>query len=121
LGTNKKLVFVFNNVLNGTVQAQEFLDIVMMAAAFDLKVSLVFIGDGAYALLKDQNTQQINSKNTLPIMQALSIYDINDIFVDENSLQERSIPLERLIAQASSITRKKAQLEMTSADHVFSF
>jgi len=118
---SKKLVFVFKDVLNGTIKAQEFLDIVMMAAAFDLSVSLVFIGDGAYALLKNQNTEQINSKNILPIMQALSIYDINNIFVDETSLQERAILAERIIPQVTPITREKAQFEISSADHVFSF
>jgi len=118
---SKKLVFVFKDVLNGTVKAQEFLDIIMMAAAFDLSISLIFIGDGAYALLKNQRTEEINSKNILPIMQALSIYDINNIFVDEISLQERAILAERIIPQVSLITREKSQFEISSADHVFSF
>lgn len=117
----KKITFVFNDVLNGTVQAQEFLDIILMAAAFDLAVSVVFIGDGAYALLNNQNTEQIGTKNVLPVMQALSIYDISNIFVDEQALQQRGLSVRQLIPQVSALSSAKVQLEVSTADQVFSF
>ena len=59
----KKFMFVNRKAPYGTVYALESLEVVLIAATFDQDVSLVFIDDGVYELVKGQNTKAIGMKN----------------------------------------------------------
>ena len=80
----------------GTVYALESLEVVLIGAAFEQDVSLAFIGDGVYQLLKGQDTQGIGMKNFSPTYAALGDYDVNKIYVEKESLEERGLSLDDL-------------------------
>ena len=117
----KQLAFIFRAPVHGNVKAQEFLDMLMMAAAFDQKVSVVFIEDGAYALLKNQLPEAIENKNVSTVMQALAVYDVNDLYIDESSMEQRAISADQLLLAAERLSREQISQKISSADHVFSF
>ena len=52
----KKFMFVNRKAPHGTVYALESLEVVLITAAFDQDVSLVFMDDGVYQLKKGQQT-----------------------------------------------------------------
>lgn len=93
----KKFLYVNRKAPYGTVYALESLEVVLIGAAFDQDVSLAFIDDGVYQLKKDQSTQGIGMKNFSPTYNALGDYDVNKIYVDKDSMDERGLTADDLM------------------------
>lgn len=92
----KKFMYLNTKAPYGTVYALESLEVVLIGAAFEQDVSLAFIGDGVYQLTKGQNTENIGQKNFSPTYFALADYDVNKIYVEKESLQERGLTIDDL-------------------------
>ena len=92
----KKFMYMNRKAPYGTIYALESLEVVLIAAAFDQDVSLVFADDGVYQLMKGQNTQEIGMKNFSPTYSALGDYDIKKIYIEKESLEERGLSLDDL-------------------------
>jgi len=92
----KKFMYMNTKAPYGTVYALESLEVVLIGAAFEQDVSLAFIGDGVYQLAKGQDTKEIGMKNFSPTYAALGDYDVNKIFVEKESLEERGLNLDDL-------------------------
>lgn len=87
----KKFMYVNRKAPYGTVYALEALEVVLIAAAFEQDISLAFIDDGVYQIAKGQNTDGIGIKNFSATYKALGDYDINQIYVEKESLDERGM------------------------------
>jgi tRNA 2-thiouridine synthesizing protein C len=92
----KKFMYVNRRAPYGTIYAWESLEVVLIGAAFEQDVSLAFIDDGVYQLLKDQDTAGVEMKNFSPTYSALGDYDVKQIFVEKESLEERGLSLDDL-------------------------
>ena len=92
----KRFMYMNTKAPYGTVYALESLEVVLIGAAFEQDVSLAFIGDGVYQLVKGQDTQDIGMKNFSPTYAALGDYDVNKIYVEKESLEERGLSLDDL-------------------------
>ena len=92
----KKFMYVNRKSPYGTIYALEALEVVLITAAFDQDVSLTFIDDGVYQLMKDQKTEGIGMKNFSSTSSALGDYEIKKIFIDKESLEERGLSLSDL-------------------------
>jgi len=90
-GTTKKFLYLNRKAPYGTVYALESLEVVLIAAAFEQDVSLAFIDDGVYQIIKGQDTTGIGMKNFSPTFNALGDYDINKLYVEKESLDERGL------------------------------
>jgi len=90
-GVVKKFLYLNRKAPYGTVYALESLEVVLIAAAFDQDVSLAFVDDGVYQILKDKNTSGINMKDFSPTYNALGDYDITKLYVEKESLLERGL------------------------------
>jgi len=97
-GTRKKFMFVNRKTPYGTIYALEALEVVLISAAFEQDVSLAFLDDGVYQLVKGQKTTGIGMKNFSPTFRALGDYDITKLFVERESLDERGLKVEDLMA-----------------------
>ena len=93
---SKRFMYMNTKAPYGTVYALESLEVVLIGAAFEQDVSLAFIGDGVYQLAKGQDTQGIGMKNFSPTYAALGDYDVNKIYVEKESLEERGLSLDDL-------------------------
>lgn len=92
----KKFMYMNRKAPYGTIYALESLEVVLIAAAFDQDVSLVFADDGVYQLMKGQHTEEIGMKNFSPTYSALGDYDIKKIYIEKESLDERGLSLDDL-------------------------
>jgi len=92
----KKFMYMNRKAPYGTIYAWESLEVVLIAAAFDQDISLVFADDGVYQLMKDQNTEEVGMKNFSKTYSALGDYDIKKIYIEQESLEERGLSLEDL-------------------------
>jgi tRNA 2-thiouridine synthesizing protein C len=93
----KKFMFVNRKAPYGTIYALEALEVVLISAAFEQDVSLAFLDDGVYPLLKGQNTTGIGMKNFSPTYRALGDYDIKKLYVEQESLDERGLKSDDLM------------------------
>jgi tRNA 2-thiouridine synthesizing protein C len=94
----KKFLYVNRKAPHGSIYALESLEVVLVGAAFDQDVSLAFIDDGVYQLMLNQNTSGIGVKNFSSTYKALGDYDINQIYVEKESLELRGLKQENLLA-----------------------
>lgn len=94
----KKFVYVNRKAPYGTVYALESLEVVLIAAAFEQEVQLIFMDDGVYQLTKGQSTEGIGMKNFSKTYAALGDYDVNQVYVCKDSLAERGLTKDDLQA-----------------------
>ena len=91
LPTPKRFCYINRKAPHGTGYALESLESALVAGAFEQDVTLVFLDDGVFQLVKDQTTDEIGLKNFSPTYKALSHYDIEKIYVEECSLTSRGL------------------------------
>jgi tRNA 2-thiouridine synthesizing protein C len=96
-GVVKKFLYVNRRAPYGSVYALESLEVVLIGAAFEQDVSLLFVDDGVYQLKKDQDTSSVDMKNFSPTYNALGDYDVNKIYVSRESLEERNLTIDDLM------------------------
>lgn len=120
-GTIKKFMFVNRKAPYGTIYALEGLEVVLISAAFDQDVSMVFMDDGVYELVKGQHTKNIDVKNFSPTYRALEGYDIEKLYVEKESLDQRGLSEENLIVPVEVLNAAQMAAMMESQDVVISF
>lgn len=96
MSETKKFLFFNRKAPYGTIYAWESLEVVLISAAFEQDVSLAFMDDGVYQLVKGQDTTGIGMKNFSPTYAALGDYEITKIYVEKESLEERGLTLDDL-------------------------
>ena len=120
-GPVKKFMFINRKAPYGTVYALESLEVVLITAAFDQDVSLVFSDDGVYQIKKGQSTDGIGMKNFSPTYRALEGYDVEKLYVDKESLDERGLTEDDLLVDVEIISRAQMGDLMEDQDVVMSF
>jgi len=93
----KNFLYLNRRAPYGTVYAWESLEVVLIGAAFEQDVSLAFVDDGVYQIMKGQDTSSLGIKNFSPTYGALGDYDIKKIFVEKESLDARGLTVEDLL------------------------
>jgi len=117
----KKVMFVNRKAPYGTIYALESLEVVLITATFDQDVSLVFLDDGVYELLKGQNTQAIGIKNFSPTYRALDGYDVEKLYVERESLEARGLSEDQLLVDVEVLSSAEMGELMAQQDVVLSF
>jgi tRNA 2-thiouridine synthesizing protein C len=87
----KKFMYVNRRAPYGSIYALEGLEVVLIGAAFDQDCCMAFVGDGVFQLIKGQDTSDSGMKNFSPTYKALGDYEVNRLYVDRESLQERGL------------------------------
>lgn len=119
-GAIKKFMFVNRKAPYGTVYALEALETVLITAAFDQDVSLVFLDDGVYQLKKGQQTKGIETKNFSPTYRALDGYDIEKLYVEKESMDARGLTEEDLLVDVTVLSKDEMGKLMEEMDVVLS-
>lgn len=96
----KKFMYLNRRAPYGTIYAWESLEVVLIGAAFDQEVSLVFIDDGVYQVVKGSDTSESNMKNFTPTYRTLGDYGVRHMYVDKASLEARGLSQDDLIEVA---------------------
>ncbi len=87
----KKIMHIVRKAPHGTIYAYEGLEMVLIMASYDQDISMAFIGDGIYNLVKDQDTTDIQIKGFMKTLGVLEDYDVEKLYVDAESMEERGI------------------------------
>ena len=120
-GKVKKFLYVNRKAPYGTIYALESLEVVLIGAAFEQDVTLAFVGDGVYQLAKGQDTKGLEVKNFSPTFRALEDYDVDKLYVDEESLRARGLTPQDLVVPVEVVSAGRMAEIMESQDVVLSF
>jgi tRNA 2-thiouridine synthesizing protein C len=116
----KRFMYVNRRAPYGTIYALECLEVVLIAAAFDQDVSVVFLDDGVYQLKKDQDTTGIGMKNFSKTYGALDDYDVEKIYVEKESLVARGLTADDLVIPVEVLAADDLREVMAQQDVVIS-
>jgi tRNA 2-thiouridine synthesizing protein C len=131
----KKFMYLNRKAPYGTIYAWEALEVVLIGAAFDQDVTVMFMDDGVYQLTKGQDTKAIGMKNFSPTYRTLGDYEVKKIFVDSASLEARGLTADDLVEVAWEDFETEEEIEnivevidsarvsalMNESDVIFSF
>ena len=120
-GPIKKFMYVNRKAPYGTVYALEGLEVVLITAAFDQDVSLVFVDDGVFQIKKDQETTGINMKNFSPTYRALEGYDVEKIYAEKESLESRGLSEDDLVIPVEILSSAEISELMDAQDVIVTF
>jgi len=133
--TVKKFLYLNRKAPYGTIYAWESLEVVLIGAAFDQEVRVMFIDDGVYQLTKGQDTSEVGMKNFSPTYRTLGDYEVKSVYVDKGSLEARGLTKDDLVAIAWEDWETEEEIEnivevvdapriselMEESDVIFSF
>ena len=91
MSDTKKFMYINRRAPYGTVYPLEGLEVVLIGAAFEQEVCMVFISDGVFQLKQGQDTIDSGMKNFSPTYRALGDYEVTRLYVERESLEERGL------------------------------
>ena len=135
MSETKKFLYLNRRAPYGTIYAWESLEVVLIGAAFEQDVSLAFLDDGVYQIVKGQDTGEVGMKSLSPTYSGLGDYEVTKLYVEKESLEERGLTVDDLMdlkwedededwAEKHSIilgSRDERKEVMSGQDVVFSF
>ena len=83
---SKNIVCIKQSLAKSPRYECEYLDLVTALASFDYHIDLIFQDEGVFSLLALDNNS-VHSKR----LQSLPLFDVQDIWVDEESLRLRNL------------------------------
>ncbi|MDN3520830.1 sulfurtransferase complex subunit TusC [Halomonas ramblicola] len=82
-----ELLVILRHAPHGSSWLREGLDAALVAAAFERRVSLLFMGEGVTALLDGQQAGALEQKGTAPTLAMLEMYDIDALLVEDEAMR----------------------------------
>ncbi len=92
----KRYLFVLRKPSYSGLYVQEMVDIILTTAAFEQDVCILLLDDAVFHLKSNQNAVNSGCKNTATLFEILPTMDVNNIFVETESLTERGLTIDRL-------------------------
>jgi len=114
----KKIMHIMRNAPHGTIYTYEGLEMILIMAAYDQDISVAFIDDGVYALKKGQDTEDLEIKGFSNTFKALDGYDVEKLYVDQLSLEERGLTEDDLVIDVEVLSSVEIGKMMAEQDVV---
>ena len=99
-------------------KAQEILDLALALSTFDQIVHILFIDNALLQLLQHQQPTINYRKNFVKTFKALPMYDINNVYVDADSLTKLGLHQHDLIIEVNVVDKEKIVKLMNTVDIV---
>jgi tRNA 2-thiouridine synthesizing protein C len=96
--TGKKVMVTVRKAPHGSIYVQESIEVMFIFASYDMDLSVVFLDDGVLALQQGQDTKGLGIKGFMASLGALVDWEVTRVYVDRQSLKDRNIPEDAIIA-----------------------
>ena len=114
----QKFMNVLRRAPHGTIYSYEALEMILILGAFEQDTSVAFIDDGVYTLLKNQDTEGIGIKGFANTFRALDGFDIEKLYVDKESMEERGLTEDDFVVDVEVLTSEEIGKLMKEQDVV---
>lgn len=105
----------------GSVYTAEGFRTIMGIAVFEMDISVVFMDDGVFALLKDQDPDQFDMKPLGDGFPMLKDFDVERFYVHDESLAERGLSTDDLVLEAEVVSGAQIASILDTAGTVLPF
>ena len=116
-----KFLFMMKRAPHGTIYPHEGLEVILIMAAYDQIINVVFTDDGVYCLKKGMNTAGIGVKDYSPTFKVLEPYGIEHLYVDREALEERGLAEADLIAGVEVVDKEEIANVIREQDVILPF
>jgi len=122
----QKILFVITQAPYSNSAGQEALDALLIGAAFEQEVSVLFIHNGVFQLKNNQDTKQTNStvkdiKQFTKTFKALNDFGVEHVYVDDLSLASRGLDADQLMLDVQTISSEQVKELIAEQFRVFTF
>jgi tRNA 2-thiouridine synthesizing protein C len=117
----KLLALINSKAPFASTYGKDSLDMALIFGSFEQGVSLFFQGDGVYQLIDKQDSNEISVKDYLKTFAAFEFYDIENIYVCQQSLNERRLSDAFHIENVQLLSAKDFALQITQHKHILRF
>jgi tRNA 2-thiouridine synthesizing protein C len=114
------ILLVFRHAPYGNALAREGLEAALACGAMGAKTSVLYINEAVWQLFGSQNSNAIDCKNQMAMASALPLYDVDAIWVDEDSLKQRNLTSADINA-GKIIDRTRVQALLATSKSILSF
>ncbi|RHW77117.1 sulfurtransferase complex subunit TusC [Colwellia sp. RSH04] len=118
---NKVLAILNSKAPYSSTFGKDSLDIALIFGSYEQGVSLFFQGEGVFQLIPNQDGQQLSMKDYLKTFSAFEFYDIEDIYVCLESLQERKLSNAFHIEKVNILPAKEFAAKLKQHDCILRF
>ncbi|UJF19200.1 sulfurtransferase complex subunit TusC [Vibrio sp. SS-MA-C1-2] len=113
--------FIFTSAPHGITSGREGLDAVLATSAYSENIGLLFLGDGIFQLLKQQDPEKILSRDYISLFKMLELYDVEQLYVCQQSLDERGIDQQDLLVDVMTCSIAEIALKLNSCKQLLRF
>lgn len=111
--------FISRSAPYGSNRPQLCVDAALAAAVFEQEVNFIFMEDGVYQLIKNQNAAAINSKTLGDALETLDLYGIENIYICSKAMELRNLIADDLVINANAISEEQLKCLITNSGTVF--
>ena len=105
----------------GSVYTAEGFRTMMGLAVFEMDISVVFLDDGVYTLIKGQDPSKLDMQPLGDGFPMLTEFDVTKFFVHDESLEERGLTPEDLLMDVEIVDSARVAEILESAGKVLPF
>jgi tRNA 2-thiouridine synthesizing protein C len=117
----KKTLLILRRAPYGDSLGRAALDVALASAAFEQDISVLFMDDGVWQLLPEQEASAINHKSAQRTLASFGLYDINTFYVEKASLAMRNLDPAQLEGPVELIAGDKLASFIDSYEQLLSF
>ena len=122
MATKKTFLFVLQQAPHGSFLPRDALDVILAYSAFVETASILFLGDGVLQLKTGQNPAAVGYSNFTRSYNAMDLFDIDTLYVEQPALQERQLSRDDLMGEhLTLLSAIEVHSLMAKHDMVLSF
>ncbi len=118
---NKKILFLMRRGPYGTTLAREALEAALGTGSFGTDPAVLFMDDGVWQLLANQQGAAVQQKNHLAMLSALPLYGVEKLFVERHSLDARQLCAKDLPDNVNIIEQAQVSRLLVDNDVILGF
>lgn len=115
---SKSLLIISRQAPWAGPSAREALDIALAGGAFDLPLGLLFLDDGVFQLLPQQQPTALQQKDLTANLQALPLFGVESLYASSRSLSERGLGEQPLALPVEQLDDNQLTLLIDRYDQV---
>lgn len=116
-----KLGYVFKSFPHSTSSGREGLDALLAASAYSEDISVFFIKEGVTQLLGSQDPKGIYSRDYAPAFKLMELYDIENVYLCEASLNEMGLAGAELLIETEKLSKPEIAAKLHECDKLLTF
>ncbi|TNF69959.1 MAG: sulfurtransferase complex subunit TusC [Gammaproteobacteria bacterium] len=99
----------------------EIQDLILAQSAFFDHLNILFIHQGVLQLINQQNPPKLTHKNFSNIYKTFRLYDIDSIYVDEQSLKQFNLQSNQLLLDSKIIANAEVKQILDQSNFILNY